>query len=124
MIIPDITLSDAQLYKSLLSEFKPDWYVEIIEEDYNLYKLGFVREIPCSLQLDITTEQIIDLYDEITDMEASIYMYEDLLMKPSYALSKEERDLRKEIELQETEYRKFAPLEGLYWYVSNMEKRI
>ena len=121
MIIPDITLSDAQLYKSLLSEFKPDWYVEIIEEDYNLYKLGFVREIPCSLQLNVTREQIIDLYDEITDMEADVYLYEDILLKPSYALSKEECDLRKEIESQEKEYRKFAPLEGLYWYVSNME---
>lgn len=31
MIIPDITLSDAQLYKSLLSEFKPDWYVSNME---------------------------------------------------------------------------------------------
>ena len=121
MIIPDITLSDAQLYKSLLSEFRPDWYVEIIGEDYNLYKLGFVGEIPCSLLLDVTIEQIDELYEEITDMEASVYSYEDILLKPVYALSREDHDLRKEIELQEKEYAKFAPLEGLYWYVFKME---
>lgn len=45
MIIIDISISDAQLYKLLLSELKPDWYVEIVEEEYNLYKLGFVKEI-------------------------------------------------------------------------------
>lgn len=119
MIIIETPLSKAQLYKSLLLEFKPDWYVEIIEEDYNLYKLGFIKEIPCSLQLDVTIEQIDELYEEITDMEAGIYLYEDILLKPSYALSKEERDLRKEIELQEKEYTKFAPLEGLCWHVFN-----
>ena len=123
MIIPNITLSNAQLYKMLLSEFKPDWRVDIIEEDYNLYKLGFVREIPCSLKLDITIEQIDELYEEITDMEASVYCYEDILMKPIYVLSEEERDLRKEIELREKEYTKFAPLEGLCWYVFNRKER-
>ena len=123
MIIPNITLSNAQLYKMLLSEFKPDWRVDIIEEDYNLYKLGFVREIPCSLKLDITIEQIDELYEEITDMEASVYFYEDILMKPIYVLSEEERDLRKEIELREKEYTKFAPLEGLCWYVFNRKER-
>ena len=123
MIIPNITLSNAQLYKMLLSEFKPDWRVDIIEEDYNLYKLGFVREIPCSLKLDITIEQIDELYEEITDMEASVCCYEDILMKPIYVLSEEERDLRKEIELREKEYTKFAPLEGLCWYVFNRKER-
>ena len=124
MIITEIPLSKAQLYKSLLLEFKPDWYVEIIEEDYNLYKLGFIKEIPCSLQLDVTIEQIDELYEEITEMEADIYLYEDILLKPSYALSKEERDLRKEIELQGKEYTKFAPLEGLCWHVFNLGKKI
>ena len=51
MIIGNIPKSLAELYKSLLSELKPNWKVEIIIEDYNLYKLDFVNEIPCSLKL-------------------------------------------------------------------------
>lgn len=121
MIIQNIPLSLAELYKSLLMEFKPDWDVAIIEEDYNLYKLGFVKEIPCSLELSITREQISELYDEITDMEADVYGYEELLMKPFHVLSKEERALQKEIKMREKEYRKFAPLESLYFYVFEME---
>ena len=39
MIIKNIPKSSADLYKSLLAEFKPEWKVEIIIEDYNLYKL-------------------------------------------------------------------------------------
>lgn len=113
MIIPNVTLSDAQRYKSLLLELKPNWHVEIIEEDYNLYKLGFIREIPCSLKLDITMEQISELYDEITDMEASVYVSEGLLLKPAYALSEVERKKKTALDKLEEEYTKFAPLEGL-----------
>ena len=120
MIIPNVTKSDAQLYKSLLSEFKPEWQVEIIEEDYNLYKLGFSRDTPCSLQLEITRMQISELHDEIMDMETEVYMYEDILEKPYENLSKEEQALKKEIEQLEKKYTKFAPLEGLCWYVFNM----
>lgn len=54
-------------------------------------------------------------------METGVYLYEDILLKLVYALSREDRDLRKEIELQEKEYAKFAPLEGLCWYVFNIE---
>lgn len=49
MKIKDIPKSSAGLYKSLLAECKPNWNVEITIEDYNLYKLGFVEEIPCSI---------------------------------------------------------------------------
>ena len=50
MIIENIPKSLAELYKSLLSELKPKWRVEINIGDYNLYKLGFVDEPPCSLE--------------------------------------------------------------------------
>lgn len=121
MIIQNIPQSLAELYKSLLMGLKPDWRVSIIEEDYNLYKLGFVEEVPCSLQLKVTREQISELYDEITDMEMGVYAYEDLLMKPPYVLSKEERELQKEIEIREKEYTKFAPLEGLCLEIFRMD---
>lgn len=45
MILHDIPKFSADLYKSLLAEFKPEWKVEITIENYNLYKLGFVEEI-------------------------------------------------------------------------------
>lgn len=41
MLIENIPKSSAELYQKLLSELKPNWNVEIIEEDYNLYRLGF-----------------------------------------------------------------------------------
>ena len=58
MLIENIPKSSAELYQKLLSELKPNWNVEIIEEDYNLYRLGFSDEIRCSLHLDISHEQI------------------------------------------------------------------
>lgn len=76
MIIGNIPKSLAELYKSLLSELKPNWKVEIIIEDYNLYKLDFVNEIPCSLKLDVIEEDISELHDEIINMEISVYLYE------------------------------------------------
>ena len=78
MIIKNIPKSSADLYKSLLAEFKPNWNVEIIIEDYNLYKLGFVEEIPCSISLNVSREEIYELQEEILDMEVTIYSYEDM----------------------------------------------
>ena len=58
MIIKNIQKSLAELYKALLSELRPDWDIKITVEDYNLYKLGFVKEIPCSLSVDISEDEI------------------------------------------------------------------
>ena len=44
MVIENIAKPLAESYKALLSEFRPDWDVEIRSGDYNLYKLGFVNE--------------------------------------------------------------------------------
>ena len=81
MTIKDIPKSSAYFYKSLLAECKPNWNVEITIEDYNLYKLGFVEEIPCSISLNVSREEIYELQEEILDMEVTIYSYEDLLYK-------------------------------------------
>ena len=65
MIIKNIPKSSADLYKSLLAEFKPEWNVEIIIGDYNLYKLGFVEEIPCSISLNVSREEMYELQEGI-----------------------------------------------------------
>lgn len=116
MVIENIPKSSAELYKSLLSELKPDWKVEIIVEDYNLYKLGFVNEIPCSLSLDVSNEQICELYDEIIDMEISVYMYEDLLYKNPMYMTEDEKKTFIELKKCEKKYNKYASLEAIYTY--------
>lgn len=117
MIIENIPKSLAELYKSLLSELKPNWKVEINIEDYNLYKLGLVDEIPCSLELDVSEEDISELYDDIINMEISVYLYEDLLYKTPLNMSEEEKREYRELKEREKEYNKYAPLEAIstYW---------
>lgn len=116
MIIKGITKSSAAFYKSLLAEFKPNWNVEITIEDYNLYKLGFVEEIPCSISLNVSREKIYELQEEILDMEVTIYSYEDLLYKNPIDMTNDEKKTYKELKELEKRYNKFAPLERLFSY--------
>lgn len=116
MIISNIPKPLADLYKSLLAEFKPKWKVEIITEDYNLYKLGFVDEIPCSLSLDVSYEEIYELQEEIEDMEIEVYYNEDLLYKELRYMTEEEKNTYKELKKKEKNYEKYAPLEAIYNY--------
>ena len=116
MIIKGITKSSAAFYKSLLEEFKPNWNVEITIEDYNLYKLGFVEEIPCSISLNVSREEIYELQEEILDMEVTIYSYEDLLYKNPIDMTNDEKKTYKELKELEKRYNKFAPLERLFSY--------
>ena len=116
MIIKGITKSSAAFYKSLLAKFKPNWNVEITIEDYNLYKLGFVEEIPCSISLNVSREEIYELQEEILDMEVTIYSYEDLLYKNPIDMTNDEKKTYKELKELEKRYNKFAPLERLFSY--------
>ena len=116
MIISNIPKPLADLYKSLLAEFKPKWKVEIITEDYNLYRLGFVDEIPCSLSLDVSYEEIYELQEEIEDMEIEVYYNEDLLYKELRYMTEEEKNTYKELKKKEKNYEKYAPLEAIYNY--------
>ena len=121
IIIENQPKSRVELYMDLLSEFKPDWKVSIIEEDYNLFKLGFVKEIPCTLQLNVSTDEIRELYDEIIDMEVDVYQYEDILYKPLYKITDKEKELKARVDEAERIYRKFVPLEGMCWTIFNNE---
>ena len=116
MILHDIPKSSADFYKSLLAELKPEWNVEIIIGDYNLYKLGFVEEIPCSISLNVSREEIYELQEEILDMEVTIYSYEDLLYKNPIDMTNDEKKTYKELKELEKRYNKFAPLERLFSY--------
>lgn len=116
MTIKDIPKSSAYFYKSLLAECKPNWNVEITIEDYNLYKLGFVEEIPCSINLNVSCEEIYELQEEILDMEVTIYSYEDLLYKNPMDMTNDEKKTYKELKKLEKRYNKFEPLERLFSY--------
>lgn len=116
MILHDIPKFSADLYKSLLAEFKPEWKVEITIENYNLYKLGFVEEIPCSISLNVSREEIYELQKEILDMEVTIYSYEDLLYKNPIDMTNDEKKTYKELKELEKRYNKFEPLERLFSY--------
>lgn len=123
MIIKDIPKSSADLYKSLLAEFKPEWKAKIIIEDYNLYKLGFIKEIPCSISLNVSREEIYELQEEILDMEVTIYSNEDILYKNPMDMTDDEKKIYKKLKELEKRYNKFQPLENLFSsYLSINEK--
>lgn len=116
MKIKDIPKSSADLYKSLLAECKPNWNVEITIEDYNLYKLGFVKEIPCSISLNVSCEELYELQEEILDMEVTIYSNEDILYKNPMDMTDDEKKIYKKLKELEKRYNKFQPLENLFSY--------
>ena len=118
MVIRNIPKSLAESYQSLLSEFRPKWKAEVVEEDYNLYKLGFVEEIPCSFILEVTDEQLQEMFDELTKMEINVAAQdcnEWLLKAPKDMEEGEKRRIFYEMKKKEERYWKYAPLEGLYW---------
>ena len=116
MILHDIPKSSAYFYKSLLAECKPNWNVEITIEDYNLYKLSFVEEIPCSISLNVSREEIYELQEEILDMEVTIYSNEDILYKNLMDMTDDEKKIYKKLQELEKRYNKFQPLENLFSY--------
>ena len=116
MIIKNIPKSSADFYKSLLAEFKQNWNVEITIEDYNLYILGFVEEIPCSISLNVSREEIYELQEEILDMEVTIYSNEDILYKNLMDMTDDEKKIYKKLQELEKRYNKFQPLENLFSY--------
>ena len=118
MVIRNIPKSLAESYPSLLSEFRPKWKAEVVEEDYNLYKLGFVEEIPCLFILEVTDEQLQEMFDELTEMEINVAMQDCnkwLLKAPKDMEKGEKRRIFYKMKKAEERYWKYAPLEGLYW---------
>lgn len=116
VIIENVPKSSAELYKLLLSEFRPNWKVDIIVEDYNLYKLGFVDEVLCCIELGVSEEDILKLSDDIFELDSSVYNYEELLYKNKFDMNSKEKLEYIELKKREENYIKYAPLENLYNY--------
>lgn len=116
MKIENIPQSTAEKYHNIIKELRPEWQVSVDEEDINLYHLGFVSEIPCSLFISASDDELCDLYYEIIDMETEIYANEKLLYAPIWKLNEEERKVQQKLLLQEEKYRRYQPLEGVLFY--------
>ena len=72
MEIKNSPQTEADLYVSLLTELRPDWKATVTIEDYNLYKLGFIDDIPCTLHLDVSDEELSALEDELEEIKATV----------------------------------------------------
>lgn len=72
MKISSIDKGIALSFKELMSELRPEIVVEIFEEDYELLKLGMAEEdASCTVEVDITDEQVDSLCEEIVKLQES-----------------------------------------------------
>ena len=115
--IPKIDKTTAIEVQSLLHELRPEWNTWIIEEDPVLYKLGFVKDIPCTLYIETTCADIEALCNEINDMEINVYMVEELLYVPWMNISEEDVQRKKEFLAEEQKYRRYSVLQNLVDYI-------
>lgn len=66
-------MKNAQYLKSVILELRPNVSVKIIEGDYNLYKLGFVPDIPCTIVIDMDYDEVKRLLCELDQLESNAY---------------------------------------------------
>lgn len=112
MKIKDVFKEEAQKIQLLLQELRPDWEVSLIEEDVNLFRLGFVKDIPCSLSINAPEEDIEALLDEIYDMETDAYINEEIIEREFSNMIIEEKLMRNEVIRALEKYRRYQVLEG------------
>lgn len=103
----------AERCMQLIQELRPDFKVEIMCGDYNLYKLGFIDYIPYTLKVDVTDEEWQEVRDEIFQMECDIYMDEEALYASSYDLSDEMKKRKKTVREAERKYARYEILMGI-----------
>ncbi len=114
MIKIPIYKENAEKYKELLIELRPNVNVSFCDGDVNLYYLGFIDYFPCYIVIDMSDSEMIDLLEELFDMEISAYNYDDKILYSSCSkLNDEERKIKKQAEENMKKYTKFAPLYGL-----------
>lgn len=97
----------------LLSELRPEWPIWIEEGDVNLYLLGFLEDIPCSLNFDVPYEEIEKLEEEILAMEIGVYNEEELLYSNWTELTNEERQRKRELKKEKQQYERYSCLQAL-----------
>ncbi len=91
MKVVDISKDYALKIQTLLKELRPDWEITIIEEDINIYLLGFLNYISCSMVINVSGGEIDKLSRELTDLETAAFIDEEILYKSSPVLNEEEK---------------------------------
>ena len=112
MYIDNIPKADAEKYVHLLKELDPDCPIRIVDEDTNLYLLGFADDIPCRLEINLTFDKAEQLYDEVIQMEIDAYNEDDYIINSPYAkLTDEEKQRKRSLKQCEERYEHFACLD-------------
>ena len=88
---------------SSLKELDPKIQARIVSEDVMLYRLGFVDDIPCRLEIPISPSDAEELYDKVIFMEIEAFNYTDDELR--------DEATKKEQQKYEKRYYKFAFLE-------------
>ena len=63
--------------KELLPDICPNVPIRLASEDQNLVKLGFAKEVPCVIELDVSDEEFEDMMIELLDIETDAFNTED-----------------------------------------------
>ncbi|MEG0250012.1 MAG: hypothetical protein RR561_02705 [Peptostreptococcus sp.] len=74
MKISSINKSIAISFRELMSELRPEIAIEILDEDYELLRLGMIEEdASCTVKIDISDDEVESLCDEIVQFQADSY---------------------------------------------------
>ena len=120
MYLDDIPKSTAETYVQLLQELRPDCPVRIVQQDPSLCALGFVEEVPCRLEVNLTLDEVEALYDEVIQMEVDAYNEEERILDMPYRkLNAEEKQRKRILEEYQARYAHFACLDPFLFYLMN-----
>lgn len=75
-----IYVTDMPTYENLvrcMSELYPNIKIELKSSDPMLARLGFVKEIPCEVDVQATEEQIENIMDDAIGFEAAAFNIDD-----------------------------------------------
>ena len=68
-----VSRTDYEYIRDCLLEVFPEVKVDVISEDYNLYKLGFVDSPPCEIEIVASKKKIEEILDYCIDLEVSVF---------------------------------------------------
>ena len=114
MTYQDLPRKYANAIINALNELHPEIPTRIVAEDRALFDLGFVDDIPCTLEIDITPEQAWDIWEEVIMLESSAFNYTPEELKDPAK--------RKEQKQNEEYYSRFAFLEDIMREIMKKEE--
>lgn len=115
LTLENIPEKTALEYKNLLAELRPEWTVDVINEDINLYKLGFIEYIPCSVIIYADDVALDALQEELYDMEYLAYRDEEILNEKFATLNENEKQRKKEALEYIRKYDKYKILQCIFY---------